>query len=54
MLFFASGFAPQTQGIVDAGILPARLRRQTPSVAILAFGFASQTQGMYHSRHPCL
>jgi hypothetical protein len=28
MLFFASGFASQTQGSVDAGILPAR---QTPS-----------------------
>jgi hypothetical protein len=30
--FFASGFAPQTQGIVDAGLLPARLRRQTASL----------------------
>jgi hypothetical protein len=45
--FFASGFAPQTQGIVDAGLLPARLRRQTASMPFLGCGFASQTTESY-------
>jgi hypothetical protein len=34
----------KTQEVVAAGLLPARLRRQTASRLLLGFGFASQTQ----------